>query len=42
MLDPANQAVVNAEQVEIGPNTDVTKQGASTGKCWYDTWNKRE
>ena len=31
MLDPANQAVVNAEQVEIGPNTDVTKQGASTG-----------
>ena len=31
MIDPANQAVVNAEQVEIGPDTDVTKQGASTG-----------
>ena len=31
MIDPANQAVVNAEQVEIGPNTEVTKQGASTG-----------
>lgn len=31
MLDPANQAVVNAEQVEIGPDSDVTKQGASTG-----------
>lgn len=31
MLDPANQAVVNAEQVEIGPGTEETKQGASTG-----------
>lgn len=31
MIDPANQAVVNAEQVEIGPDTEVTKQGASTG-----------
>lgn len=31
VIDPANQAVVNAEQVEIGPNTDETKQGASMG-----------
>lgn len=31
VIDPANQAVVNAEQVEIGPNTEETKQGASTG-----------
>ena len=31
VIDPANQAVVNAEQVEIGPNSEETKQGASTG-----------
>ena len=31
MLDPANQAVVNAEQIAIGPDSEVTKQGASTG-----------
>lgn len=31
VIDPANQSVVNAEPVAIGPNTDVTKQGASTG-----------
>lgn len=31
VIDPANQAVVNAEQVEIGPDSEVTKQGASTG-----------
>ena len=31
VIDPANQAVVNAEQIEIGPNSDVTKSGVSTG-----------
>ena len=31
LLDAANQAVVNAEQSAIGPDSEVTKHGASTG-----------
>ena len=31
VIDPGNQAVVNAQQIEIGPNVEETKQGASTG-----------
>lgn len=31
VIDPCNQAVINADQVPIGPDTETTKQGASVG-----------